>query len=120
MTTHYSVVGKMLRFLAAVLACIAVLVGGGMTVAAATVPSGAPAMERSLMGEPCSRCDDCSSAPCPAPTVTCAQACAGPAPSLAAMSFRLPTADVASVAWSFGSVVRIGLSPSPDPFPPRA
>ena len=93
-----------------------------MSVAAVAVPASPPATaERSALGEPCSHCDDCDGAPCPAPTVACLQACVGVAPSLTVTAVSLPTPSVAGEAfrppWP---AVLSGLSPPPDPFPPRA
>ena len=110
-----------LRALAAVLGCLAVLAGGVMTVAAATAPSSPPLSETSALGgQPCSHCEDCGGTPCPAPTVACVQACMGVAPSLAAMAFELPPIETSHAPWSLRAIILSGLSPPPDPFPPRA
>jgi hypothetical protein len=110
-----------LRALAAVLGCLAVLAGGFMTVAAATAPSSSPLSEKSAIGgQPCSHCEDCGGTPCPAPTVACVQACMSVAPSLAVVAFRLPAIATGSVPRSLRAIVLSGLSPPPDPFPPRA
>jgi hypothetical protein len=108
------------RALAAVLGCLAILAGGFMTVAGAAVASSPPSTERNTVSEPCSHCDDCSGAPCPAPTATCVQACTSVAPSLAAVAFRLPAVETGHASWSLRAIVLSGLSPPPDPFPPRA
>lgn len=92
-----------------------------MTVTAAAVPASPPATERSAMGEPCSHCDECDGAPCSAPTATCLQACVGVAPSLAVTAVSLPTPSVAGEAFRpIRPALLSGLSPPPDPFPPRA
>jgi hypothetical protein len=109
-----------LRALAALLGCLAVLAGGFLTVAAAAVPSSPPPTERSAMGEPCSHCEDCGNTSCPAPTATCLQACTSVAPSLAVVSFRLPAIETGHASWSLHTTILSGLSPPPDPFPPRA
>jgi hypothetical protein len=109
-----------LRIIAAILGCLAVLASGLMTVAAAAVPSVSPAAERSTASAPCTHCDDCDGAPCPAPTAACVQACVGVPPSLTVATFRLPMAESGKVRWSPGAIVLSGLSPPPDPFPPRA
>ena len=109
---------KRFRALAAVLGCLAVLAGGFMTVAAAT-PAGSTTTERSAIGEPCSHCDDCGGTSCPAPTVTCLQACSSVSPSLAVVAFRLPAVETGHAPWSLRAIVLSGRSPPPDPFPPR-
>jgi hypothetical protein len=109
------------RALAAILGCLAVLAGGFMTVAAAAVPSGPPMTEQSAIGEqPCSHCEDCGNTSCPAPTATCVQACFSVAPSLAVTTFRLPAIEIGHASWSLRATILSGLSPPPDPFPPRA
>ncbi|MGQ0581891.1 MAG: hypothetical protein ACT4O6_08140 [Reyranella sp.] len=107
---------KRLRALAAVLGCLAVLAGSLMTVAAAT--PAAPA--RSGMDAPCAHCADCDGMPCPSSTAACVQACAGIVPSLAVVAASLPTLDSAAETFRLArtSMLR-GLSPPPDPFPPR-
>jgi hypothetical protein len=107
-----------LRLLAAVLGCLAVLAGDLMTVAAA-MPAGAPAAERSMAGAPCMHCDDCDSVPCPAPTATCVQISPNATPMLAT-AFDLPAIGFGQVRWLLRTTLLSGLSPPPDPFPPRA
>jgi hypothetical protein len=108
------------RALAAVLGCLAVLAGGFMTVAAAAASS-TPATEKSAIGgQPCSHCDDCGGTPCPAPTAACVQACTSVAPSLVAVAFRLPEMATDITPRSLGAIALSGLSPPPDPLPPRA
>lgn len=109
---------KRLRALAAVLGCLAILAGGLTTVAAAAPPV-APAT--SAMEAPCAHCDDCNSVPCPTPAAACLPACVGVAPSLAATAVALPMPAVAGEASRPAPPARLtGLSPPPDPFPPRA
>jgi|GEM_PF-5159947 len=107
-----------LRLLAGLLGCLAVLAGGLMTVAAA-VPAGAPTTERSVAGAPCTHCDDCDGVPCPAPAATCMQISPNATPMLAT-AFDLPAIDFGKVHWSPRATILSGLSPPPDPFPPRA
>jgi hypothetical protein len=90
-----------------------------MTVAAAAVPSSLPSTERNTVGEPCRHCDDCGGTPCPAPTATCVQACTSVAPSLAVVTFRLPTSETGPAPRPLRATILSGLSPPPDPFPPR-
>jgi hypothetical protein len=114
---HYM---KRFRSLAAVLGCLAVLAGGFMTVAAAAA-SRAPVAEKSAIGEqPCSHCEDCGGTSCPAPTTTCLQTCTSVAPSLAVVAVPLPAVETGHASWSLRAIVLSGLSPPPDPFPPRA
>jgi hypothetical protein len=112
---------KRFRALAALLGCLAVLAGGFATVAAAAVPSGPPVSERTAIGAPpCGHCEDCGGVPCPAPTVSCVQACASVAPSLAVEAFRLPAIGANHAPWSPRVLILSGLSPPPEPIPPRA
>jgi hypothetical protein len=110
---------KRFRALAAVLGCLAILAGGFMTVAAAAA-SRAPVVEKSAIGgQPCSHCDDCAGTSCPAPSTACVQACMSVAPSLGAVAFELPVISTGHASWSFRAIALSGLSPPPDPFPPR-
>jgi hypothetical protein len=109
-----------LRALAAVLGCLAVLAGGFMTVAASAASSPLPSEKGAIGGQPCSHCEDCGSTPCPAPTAACVQACMSVAPSLVAVAFRLPAMAAGHAPRSLRTIVLSGLSPPPDPFPPRA
>jgi hypothetical protein len=107
------------RALASILACLAVLATGFMAVAAAAVPSGAPVTERSLANAPCSQCDDCDGVPCPMPAAACLLVSSHAAPTLAAAIVDLPPIESAKVFWSLRTTILSGLSPPPDPFPPR-
>jgi hypothetical protein len=111
---------KRVRALAAVMACLAVLASGFMTVVAAAVPSGALATERSLASAPCSHCDDCDGVPCPMPAASCLQAASNVAPTLAPTTIDLPPIESGRIHWSLRTTILSGLSPPPDPFPPRA
>jgi hypothetical protein len=111
---------KRLRALASVLACLAVLASGFMTVAAAAVPSVAPLAERHVANAPCSNCDDCDGMPCPMPAASCLQVSSHAAPTLAPTTVVLPPIESAEVHWSLRTAILSGLSPPPDPFPPRA
>ena len=112
---------KRLRALAAVLGCLAILASSVASVAAAAAPFSAPPVSQpSAVDQPCSHCDDCDGTPCPAPMATCLQACAGVAPSLAVDAFHLPAVETGQARWSPQPTRLRGLSPPPDPFPPRA
>lgn len=107
-----------LRALAALLGCLAVLAGSFMTVVAAT--EARAAVDRSAVDvEPCSHCDDCEGVPCPKPAAACLQAYASVAPAIAAVAIDLPAMDFRTFHWSPDSTSLSGLSPPPDPFPPR-
>lgn len=107
------------RALAAFLSCLAVLAAGFMT-AAAAVPSSALAGERSAASAPCSHCDDCDSMPCPMPAAACLQTSPTSTPTLADTPFSFAATGSSKIHWSFGVTTLAGLSPPPDPFPPRA
>ena len=109
-----------LRALAAVLACLAVLASGFMTVAVASIPSIQAATERELANAPCSNCDDCDGVPCPMPAAACLQVSSHAAPTLAPATIDLPPTSFGTIHWSFRIAILSGLSPPPDPFPPRA
>jgi len=91
-----------------------------MTVAAAAVPSSPPVTERDAANTPCSHCDECDSVPCPMPAATCLQASSNVAPTLAVAAFDLPAMGFDKIRWSLRATSLTGLSPPPDPFPPRA
>jgi hypothetical protein len=111
---------KRIRALATVLACLAVLASGFMTVAAVAAPSAAPAAERHLANAPCSNCNDCDGVPCPMPAASCLQVSSHAVPTLAPASVDLPPIESAKVRWWLLTTILSGLSPPPDPFPPRA
>ena len=111
---------KRFRALAAIFACLAVLASGFVTVAAIAAPSGAPATERGATNAPCSHCDDCDGVPCPMPAASCLHVSSNAAPILVAETIDLPALDLGKVLWSVGAATLTGLSPPPDPFPPRA
>jgi len=110
---------KRFRALTALLACLAVLAGGFMTVAAAAVPFSSPVTERDAASAPCSHCDECDGVPCPIPAAACVQAFSNPAPTLATATVDLPSMDASTIRWSLRATSLSGLSPPPDPFPPR-
>jgi hypothetical protein len=112
---------KRLRALAAVLGCLAILAGGFMTVAAAAAVPSSPLMtERDAASAPCSHCDDCDGVPCPMPAATCLQTSSSATPTLVAATFDLPAVGFGAIHWSLRTTSLSGLSPPPDPFPPRA
>ena len=109
---------KRLRALAALLGCLAILAGGVTTVAAVTAAQ--TAVDRGIVGaDPCTHCDDCGGVPCPKPTVACLQAFPTATPAIAAATTDLPAAEFHVIHWSVRTAALSGLSPPPDPFPPR-
>ncbi len=109
-----------LRLLAAVLGCLAVLAGGLTTVAAAAGPVASPASAHGTVGAPCAHCDECDNLPCPTPASSCVQISSGAMPTLASAPLDLRAIGFGKIRWSLRSIVLSGLSPPPDPFPPRA
>jgi hypothetical protein len=110
---------KRFRTLAAVLGCFAILASGFMTVAAVAAPSSPPMTERDAASAPCSHCDDCDGVPCPMPAATCLQTSSSAAPTLVAATVDLPALGFGTIRWSLRTTSLSGLSPPPDPFPPR-
>ncbi len=108
-----------LRLLAAVFCCLAVLAGGLTTVAAA-VPAAAPPPMQSTVGAPCTHCDDCDSQPCPMAASTCLQVSSSATPTLATAMLDPPAIGFGKIRWPLRSIILSGLSPPPDPLPPRA
>ena len=104
------------RALATVLACLAVLAGAlNMAVAAPVAISAG----QSAMGAPCTDCDDCDKVPCPMPLADCIQMHANPGPALLAAPLDLAAGASVAVQWSATHTTLSGLSPPPDPLPPR-
>ncbi len=106
-------------FLSAFLACLAILAGAVTTVASARVLFDAPPAHQGATA-PCSHCDDCDSkVPCPMPMADCVQVHVNAAPMVAVAAIALPQAiDGNAYRWP-GDTSLTGLSPPPDPFPPR-
>ena len=106
------------RALAAFWSCLAVLAGCLMIVAVA-LPSTASATERSSTSAPCSHCDECDGVPCPMPAATCVQALSNATPTLSLGTFDLPAIGFSEIRWQLRTAALSGLSPPPEPFPPR-
>ena len=100
-----------LRVTAAILGFLAVLFSGLMTIASAQV--------RDFADTPCTQCDDCDSMSCPSAAPACKQTCAGVAPSLAVAAFLATPAAARDALRPNRQALLFGLSPPPDPFPPR-
>ena len=107
-----------LRILAAVLGCLAVLAAGVANVAAARDFGGAAA-ERSASSAPCNHCDDCDKTPCPMPMTDCVQVHAGGSAVVLAAFVALPQGFSVVERWTAAEHSLSGLSPPPDPLPPR-
>jgi len=109
---------KAFRRLAAILGCLAVisamlpLAAFGWTRAADAAPA------RTAVSDFCPNCHDCD--PCRAVDATCAQVCVSPLPTLGASGPALPAIAPGDVGVPAGLAVLHGLSPPPDPFPPRS
>jgi len=106
-------------FLSAFLACLAILAGAVTTVASARVLFDAPPAHQDATA-PCSHCDDCDSkVPCPMPMADCVQVHANAAPMVAVAAIALPQAIDGNTYWWPNDTSLTGLSPPPDPLPPR-
>ena len=120
---------KRLRLLAGLLGCLAVVAAGLPTVAHAWMPSTsdrAPAATGATTGTTkvsalCSQhCPECEGMPCPPTAAGCVVACIGTMPSLVAAAMTLSTPDARSEVWPDRFAALRGLSPPPDPSPPRS
>ena len=109
-----------LRLLAGLLGCLAVLASGlpAVALASATMANAVPT--QSAASEPCSHCPDCDGSPCQPASAGCVLACVAAPPTLGVTEFALPAIAVATIPWPSRSMALSGLSPPPDPFPPRA
>jgi hypothetical protein len=110
---------KRLRALSALLSCLAVLAAGLANVAAAK-DSGWTPTERDASSAPCSHCDDCDKTPCPMPMTDCVQVHAGGSALVLAAFVALPQGLGIAERWAPAAQALSGLSPPPDPLPPRA
>jgi hypothetical protein len=109
---------KRFRLLAAVLGCLAILAGGLPTVALASAPTTAPV--QTAASEPCTtHCPDCDGTPCQPTAAGCVLSCGAALPTLGVATFVLPAIDTGKTAWPSLLAALSGLSPPPDPFPPR-
>lgn len=113
--SHYE--DMRLRALVAFLGCLAVLTGA---VNAAAAMQAVVADHRSAIGTPCTDCDDCNKQPCPMAMTDCIQMHAGSGLALLSEEGDLGRARYIVLPWSLVHSTRSGLSPPPDPFPPRS
>jgi hypothetical protein len=108
------------RALAATFACLAVLASGFVSVAASALPMGGSTMQSGASSTPCNHCPDCDGVPCPMPAADCVHAPATPIPTLTSSVVDLPTVSDSKIHWPLRATILSGLSPPPDPFPPKA
>ncbi|MDI1283210.1 MAG: hypothetical protein PSV46_02335 [Reyranella sp.] len=109
-----------LRLLAGFLSCLAILAAGLPAVALASTSTSKAAPAQTAASEPCSHCPDCDGAPCQPAAAGCVLACVAAPPTLGVASFVLPLIDIGMTVWPTRLTVLSGLTPPPDPFPPRA
>jgi hypothetical protein len=110
---------KRLRTFAAFLGCLAVLAAGLPTVALASAPAHVPTPMQTMASEPCTHCPDCDGTPCQPAAAGCVQSCVAAPPTLGVAVVALPAIDTGKTAWPSRLATLSGLSPPPDPFPPR-
>ncbi|MDP1965281.1 MAG: hypothetical protein Q8K93_24115 [Reyranella sp.] len=109
-----------LRLLAGLLGCLAVLASGLPAVALASAPTRNVAPTQTTASEPCSHCPDCDGSPCQPAAAGCVLACVAAPPTLGVVAFALPEIGATTMPWPVRLAFLTGLSPPPDPFPPRA
>jgi len=106
-----------LRLFAGLLGCLAVLAAGLPAVALASTPTAAPA--QTAASEPCTHCPDCDGTPCQPTAAGCVAGCVTAPPALGVATVAPPAIDTGKTAWPSRLATLHGLSPPPDPFPPR-
>jgi len=113
---------KRLRVLVALLGCLAILATGLPAVALAWAPSQqAPAANQTTIGALCTQqCPSCEGMPCPPSAAGCIVACVGIAPTLGVAAFALSVPPSSNDVWPAELAMLHGLSPPPDPSPPRS
>jgi hypothetical protein len=116
-----------LRLLAGLLGCLAMLTAGLPAVASAPAGGGLPAQVadggapvQTVGFERGNPCADCGSVPCPIATADCTTVCVNAPPALGAAGPVIPATTASGTVWSVQPAVLDGLSPPPDPFPPRS
>ena len=114
---------KRLRILAGFLGCLAVMAAGLPTVAYAwtsRASSGADHRHATISALCSQHCPSCEGMPCPPSAAGCVVACIGTMPSLVTAAVTLPIPDSRVEAWPDRFTALRGLSPPPDPSPPRS
>lgn len=106
-----------LRALAAFIGCLAIL-AGTLNFAAAAQAALAD-RHAAAVGAPCTGCDDCDKAPCPMAMDDCIQMHVSTGPALLAAALEISASPSVTLQWSPAPHALSGLSPPPDPFPPR-
>ena len=107
------------RLLAGLLGCLAVLAAGLPAVALASMHAPDTAPLQTAASEPCTHCPDCDGTPCQPTAAGCVLSCVAAPPTLGVATFALPAIDTGKTAWPSRLATLSGLSPPPDPFPPR-
>ena len=111
---------KGLRLLSALLACLAVVAAGLPELAFAWGSSAPPTAEPMAMGALCTQhCPSCEGMPCPPSAAGCVVACVGVVPTLGVTAFTLWIPPASNIVWPVRLAMLHGLSPPPDPQPPR-
>ncbi len=112
---------KRLRILFAFLGCLAVVASGLPTVALAWAPSQQASDDQTTVGALCTQhCPSCEGMPCPPTAAGCVVACVGIAPALGVAAFTLSIPPSCNDVWAAELATLHGLSPPPDPSPPRS
>lgn len=107
---------RRLRLLAGLLGCLAVLAASLPAVALGSLSSVAA---QKAVSEPCDHCPDCQGGPCQPAMAGCMQSCVASAPALCGASFLLQALSTTETVSLRSQAALHGLSPPPDPFPPR-
>jgi hypothetical protein len=108
-----------LRFLSALLGCLTVVAASLSTMAWAQ-SAAAGTGHAAIQGLCTQHCPECEGMPCPPTAAGCVVACASLMPALVTASFVLAKESAPEAAWVHGPSPLHGLSPPPEPFPPRA
>lgn len=72
------------------------------------------------MAEPCTHCPDCDGAPCQPAMSGCVAVCVAGSPALGVTTFMLTVPAHDGAVWPTRIAALLGLSPPPDPLPPRS
>lgn len=109
---------KAFRRLAAFLGCLAALSAILPMTAFGWTKVADAASASVTVSHSCPNCHDCD--PCKASDANCSPICVSPVPTLGAIGPALPVREPGTVDVLSRLVVLDGLSPPPDPFPPRS
>ena len=118
-----------LRLLAGLLGCLAMLTAGLPAISVASAPAGGgqPVQAaddgvpmQTVVFERGNPCGDCADLPCPLAMAGCTTVCVNAAPALGTAGPIVPAATEDGTVWPVRLAVLDGLSPTPDPFPPRS